>query len=191
MPIVLQPAKPAPSAPTKRIRMDGFAADGPYAEHFEILAYLHASTHEEASKAASTTKVPAQRGTPVEEEWSQSAYIAHLLGIQLKDWNLIAPPADMVPHITPKQYEQRTEERTATPDVRWWKFLPVNVAELPDGVKGWLVRQIQDCTGVIATRDIVVTNAQGTRLDFRKTHAGLGDGQADAAGGDPDVAHTE
>ncbi len=182
MPIVMQPARPTPTQPTKDIRMDAFEAEGPYAEHFTILDYLHATTHDEARKAGTIIKVPAQSGKPAVEEWSQSAYIAYLLDKQLKGWSLIAPPVEMVPHLTPEEYAKRTQQGPKE-GVRWWRFLPENVAELPDPVKGWLLGEILACTGVIATRDIVVRNKKGTVLDFRHAHGSLG---ARAGEGVPD-----
>lgn len=174
MPIQMKPKTEA-GAGTKKVRMEGFLTEeeegGKFDEFFLISAYLPDSVNDDARKKATTT-IQGSNGRVPKEEYSPATYITEMIRAQLKDFRLIAPPRPE--DMSEKEYEERTETHKDTGDLRWWKFTAINVADLPRDARNFLLGEIVECGGAIATRNLLVTTARGIELDFQKTNVGMG-----------------
>lgn len=159
MPMIIEP-KADEKLPTKRVAPPGWDSER---EWIDILAYLTIDTLERAQKAG---KVTIKEGSKTREEFRVALYHVALFGAQIRGWQIQAPDdAD-----SGLSYTQDGQ--------RYWTFCPDVVERLPWDLRNWLDAQIQQCGGILPTRDLLTTAEDGSVLDYKSQDAGLGTQQA-------------
>lgn len=173
MPVFMTPAHQE-DIEGKDVRPDGFLADGPFAEHFTIRAFLTEGVAKGARTAATTTIT--RPGGRVEESFDLDVYARELISSQLTGFRIISPgkPPDM----SDAEYLRCTETHHDTGDLRWWVFGPEVIRRFPWDVRAFLRLEIERCGGILATADLLVETTSGQTLRFRGTPEGVGATQA-------------